>query len=264
MRPLTLAVVQTRPEIGNAEKNLAHLLEFVDMACAERTDVICFPEACLTGYSTQYADRHAIAVNDPAVLELIKLAKCRNITIVFGLMERTDKGMFVTQIAAAPENTMLYRKTHLGHVETDIFVPGNELPVIRTAKACIGIQLCWESHIPDIATAMRTKGMELLLIPHSCGLGGRRRIESWDRFLAARADDNGIFVAACNAITGTERTFGGGTVAYGPKGNKLAEYCGDDEHMTVVELDGNLPRNSSDDNMSSISYFDRRRPELYI
>ena len=82
--------------------------------------------------------------------------------------------------------------------------------------------------------------------------------------LPARACDNGLYVAACSAVgdNGKGNVFGGGMMVLDPKGNIISEYYGTDEHSITVDIGGKLPRDGPE-TMSNISYFDRRRPELY-
>jgi hypothetical protein len=56
--------------------------------------------------------------------------------------------------------------------------------------------------------------------------------------------------------------FGGGMIALDTKGNVIDEYYGTDDHSLTVDIGGKLPRDGPE-TMSNISYFDRRRPELY-
>lgn len=147
----------------------------------------------------------------------------------------------------------------------------------------MGVQLCWEGYIADIASTLRAQGAGLLLAPHAVGVGGMRRLELWSRYLPARALDNGMFVVACNALRNANRKVpehadnglegqtctdfcsaeGGGLAAYAPDGSLIASYEGSDEHMILVGVGGALPREMPQHGMRNISYFDRRRPELY-
>lgn len=206
-----------------------------------------------------------------------------------------------TYVVASKDGRLVYRKAHLGAKERLAYAAGDELPVAQVAGVCVGVQLCWEGHIPDIAATLRGKGAELLVTPHAGGPGGARRIDAWSRYLPARALDNGMFVVACNALRddggrgdasgdvrdggrdggrdgvrdgscggahdASARAGGGGMIAYGPDGQVICAYDASDEHMMLVRVGGELPRERPDGGMESgmkgVSYFDRRRPELY-
>ena len=136
--------------------------------------------------------------------------------------------------------------------------------VVAVENVRVGVQLCWEAHIPDVTGVLRGKGAQLVLMPHAGGPGGARRLESWARYLPARALDNGLYVAACNALRRTvDGGKGGGIAVYGPDGVAAAQYDGADERMVTVSVGGLLPRETPDDDMRAISYYDRRRPDLY-
>ncbi len=266
MRAMQLSMVQMNSVVDKTERNLSHIISFIDEAVRLGSDMLCFPEASLTGYTSKNPNQYAICIDDEAIKTICDLSSKNNIGISFGFMESSEDGPYITQMTVGPKNMTVYRKTHLGSNEKGLFNSGNELPVANVGNADVGVHLCWEGHIPDISTVLRAKGAELVLIPHSSGIGGTRRKETWERFLPARADDNGMYVAACNAIghNGIDAVFGGGCIVIDPKGRTIGEYFGDDEHMLTCRLEGDLPRYDREQNMSSISYFDRRRQELYL
>lgn len=259
-------MVQMQSIVGDVKHNASKIVDFVDLFSDTGSEIICFPETCLTGYTTCNPIEYSIDSNNPYIGEIIKEAEKRDTIISFGLMEKTNAGPYITQMTIAPgNNVMKYRKTHLGHKEREVFKAGNEIPVMQTDKICLGIQLCWEGHIPEVSTVLRCKGAELILLPHSSGLGEQRRKEAWNRYLPARANDNGAYVAACNAIgyNGLGVHFGGGCIVLDPKGKIIAEKFDDSEGGITTELIDRLPRYNSEFKMSDISYFDSRRPELY-
>ena len=71
-------------------------------------------------------------------------------------------------------------------------------------------------------------------------------------------------VVHCSAVgdNGEGAVFGGGLIALDPKGMVLDEYYGDEEKSITVDIGGKLPRDGPE-TMANISYFDRKRPELY-
>ena len=285
---LKVAAVQVESALGQVESNLDKHAQWIERAVREGADLVLFPECSLTGYSTVQSREHAIGCDDEAVTAVEGYARERGIAVGFGFIEQessedgegsAESGagdapespersgkFFITYEIAHGGKKLIYRKTHLGSREREVFAAGDELPVAHVADSCVGVQLCWEAHIPDIAATLRAKGAQLVICPHAGGLGGQRRVESWDRYLAARALDNGMYVAACNAVRygADDRPCGGGMAAYGPDGVRIAYDASAEEGMLIVDANGVLPRDLSDDSMHAISYFDRRRSELYL
>lgn len=267
MRKATIAAVQLENTIGQAAKNMERLIGWVGRAAQQGVDIVIFPECCLTGYTTSAASEIAIPAESACVKTLEQTARERGIAVGYGFVERKPGGApFITYVIASavnPDERLVYRKTHLGTRERGTFTPGDDLPVTTIAGVRIGVQLCWEAHMPDITSTLRSKGAELVVMPHAGGPNGEHRLDLWRKYLPARALDNGLFIIACNAtFTGSDNS-GGGLAAYAPDGRRLAESAPAGESMLLVEIDGPLPRESPDDNMHGISYFDRRRPELY-
>ena len=263
MRSVTLSLVQMNSRIDLPEGNLAKMREYVSRC--DGSDIICFPEMCLSGYTTKEPGRIAMDPSDPLISEVRSLAAEKDVAIVFGYVERTDEGLTLRQeIADGSDAPKFYRKTHLGSTEAKAFIPGNELPVFDVKGVRVGTQLCIESHIQEICSTLRSKGAELVLTPFSTGIAGDRRRDVWRSYLPSRASDNGMFVTACSAVgdNGEGVCFGGGLIAYDPKGNVIDEYYGTDEKVMTITVGGKLPRDGPE-TMSNISYFDRRRPELY-
>ncbi len=284
---LKVATAQIESTLGQVGGNLETHVRWIERAAREGADLVFFPECSLTGYGTEHAREHAISIDDEAVRAVESCAREEGIAAGFGFIERAVGGgaargesrgvdalgsskqgcdLFITYEIAGGDERLAYRKTHLGSHEHEVFVAGDELPVAHVAGTCVGVQLCWEAHIPDIASTLRAKGAQLVICPHAGGLGGTRRIESWDRYLAARALDNGMYVMACNALRRNADGLltGGGMAAYGPDGVRIAAEASTEEGMLLVDMESPLPRDLPDDGMRHISYFDRRRPELYL
>ena len=280
MKELIVAAVQMESIFGDARANADRICKWMGEAVREGAQLVVFPECCLTGYSTARAREVALSDDDSVAVELERYASKLGIAVGYGYIERNglandplmqsalaDDGEkpYVAYVVAGPEGRLVYRKSHLGSREQQAFTAGNELPVARIAGVNIGVQLCWEAHIPDITTTLRAKGAQLVLMPHAVGIDIARRMELWSRYLPARAYDNGLFVVACNALRRNEEgsVVGGGVAAYGPDGACIAECESAEEDMLLVRVGGELPREVPDVGMRGASYFDRRRPELY-
>ena len=262
MKDIRLTLVQMRSIVGDAEGNYQRISKFVKDN--PDSDIICFPEMSLSGYTTKDPSRFALSPDDPSIVKIHELSEETGIALVFGYLEKNGDRPFMRQEIADGGDVKFYRKTHLGQAESTVFTPGDSLPVFDIKGIRIGIQLCIESHIQDVCSTFRSKGAELILTPFANGNSGEKRRTVWYSYLPARASDNGMFVTACSAVgdNGLGTIFGGGMIAIDPKGNIIDEYYGTDECSITIDIGGKLPRDGPD-TMSNISYYDRRRPELY-
>ncbi|MBR3350009.1 MAG: hypothetical protein IKG55_08035, partial [Solobacterium sp.] len=265
------------------QENLRKISRYAQEAARKGARLFLTPEASLTGYFPRETGILAIEADSKPVLSIIGLAARTGLIISCGFMERTllqsaqgdsRTAFFLTQLITDGKQTQFYRKTHPGCLEGGVFSLGNELPVYESDAAVIGTHLCWESHIPDIGSVFRRKGAELFLVPYASGMSGEKCRNVWSRHLPARAWDNGVYVAACNALRFRQSSslsadqeqavIGGGCAIYDPKGLLIASDFSLEEKLLVCDLSPDkLQRNYPVKDMRHISYFDRRRPELY-
>ncbi len=270
MERIRLALVQMRSELGSLEKNLEKILDYIHRAGAREIDIICFPEMCLQGYSRDIARVSPVGVTGEIPGRIGEAARKEGVTALVGMAE--DGGgqkPFITQLVLFPDGRAeKYRKTHLGKSEEAFFSAGDDLPVFSHGKARFGIQICWDMHFPEVSAILSLKGAEIIFSPHASPVivGDRRGI--WMKYMAARAYDNSVFVAACNLVggNGAGQDFCGGALVIDPKGNPVAESFGQGEGMLVADLDPDLIntiRMKKSKSMRDSFYLDCRRPELY-
>ena len=126
---IALALDCGRYTPGDFEGNLSKITESIRKAVASGCDIICFPEACITGYSTK--NIFTVSEDSDCLKALSDISK--EITIVVGAFEKADKD-FITQFIISDGRIIgRYRKTHLGMNET-MFEAGNILQVFDSVR----------------------------------------------------------------------------------------------------------------------------------
>ena len=249
---IALALDCGRYTPGDFEGNLSMITESIRKAVASGCDIICFPEACITGYST--TNVFTVSEDSDCLKALSDISK--EITVVIGAFEKADKD-FITQFVFFDGRIIgRYRKTHLGMNET-IFEAGNILQVFEADGYRMGIQLCWEIHFPQITAKYRNQDAILILNPTASGLPPERRMSLWRKVIPARADDNRLFYAACNSD-------GSSVLCCGPDGSEIeGKEIG--EHLFRYDLDLSKVEKYRvpEETMRNIDYPKHFRPELY-
>jgi len=252
---------------GDMETNLKNVDGYVAAAAARNADMVCFPELTLTGYSIRDDVRpYAETIPGPASSRLVEIARKHGIMVLAGMLEKsTGEGPYISHVIADPSGIIgVYRKTHLSPMERGIYAQGHDVAVFTRGDNTFGIQLCYESHFPELSTIMSLQGIDILFIPFaSPNRDPNEKRESWLRMLPARAFDNGVFLVACNQTgqNGRGLTFPGVMIMLDPSGKEISHYAGHDEHMIVKELQrGDLDRARGNRMQAFMNY---RRPELY-
>ncbi|MFA6952315.1 MAG: nitrilase-related carbon-nitrogen hydrolase [Candidatus Methanomethylophilaceae archaeon] len=259
MKDTRVAIVQMENSPGMLSDNLSKMKGYMSGASKMGVDIICFPEGCLTGYTS--SDPMSIKRDDPSVKEILALSSEEHMAVIFGFIEKDGSDTFVTQVEALPSGgVMYYRKTHLGVRERKCFTEGDIIDTIASEKAVIGLQLCWEAHMPEVSTTLRNKGAEIIFMPHSMKGPADRRRSVWMKYIPARAYDNGVYVCACNSMKG-EGT--GGIMIVDRHGDVIAEDFSGKETMMIKDLPALPKEDVYPDDMKEANYFLRRRPGIY-
>ncbi|MGB8424828.1 MAG: nitrilase-related carbon-nitrogen hydrolase [Desulfobacterales bacterium] len=267
MHDIRIAMVVANCPVGAVDDNLADVDRLAAVAAREGAEIVCFPELNLTGYSASgNVAAAALPVPGPVTAELIRIARSASLTILAGLAEKDRKGrIFATHLVVTPEGLSgSYRKVHLAPPESPVFSPGQSLSVFSAAGLTFGIQLCYDSHFPELSTAMALKGCDVIFMPHASPRGTPTdKLASWMRHLTARAFDNAVFIAACNQV-GDNRAglgFPGVAMVIKPSGKILRQVTGDKETLLVTDL---MADRLSRVRGHRMRYFlPHRRPDIY-
>ena len=269
MRNFTLAAACMESVVRDGPGNLARLEALAQGAARRGADLVLFPEACLTGYAIgDQAWEGSLSLDDPLIGETGRLARRLGVDLAVGLMERSENGrLHLTQVLMSRKGDLagVYRKTHLGPTEKERFWPGRESGVVDLDYARLGLQLCFDAHFPELSTIQADKGAELILAAHASPRQEEpeEKLERWLRYLAARAYDNTVFVAACNPVgdNGQGWTFSGTALILGPKGQVLDSHAGDGPGMALAELSAAELERIANSRMGNFRA--NRRPGLY-
>lgn len=267
MKDVRLAVVCMQSDFGRTEKNLAKMESYARDASAKGAAMICFPELTVTGYAVRERLKpYTEPVPGPISERVVKIAIENELVVMAGMLEKAKGGKaYITQIVAGPYGMIgTYQKTHLSAQEREAYEPGQTIRTFTHDQYSFGIQLCYETHFPELSTIMSIQGAEIIFFcyasPH--GKPAEKR-ESWLRYLPARAFDNGIFIVACNQVgeNGAGLSFPGVIMVLNPLGKILYQYTGRREKMIIAELRGS---DLADIRADRMKYFvTHRRPELY-
>lgn len=267
MEDIRIAAVTCRAPVGEIDRNLERTVQLSRKAKSNGADLVCFPELNITGYCNKPRMRD-LAQSIPGTVSdtLSDLAASIKITILAGMAEHNPRGLpFASHCVFTPDGKVaLYRKVHIAPPEKETFAQGDHIPVFTVGGLCLGIQLCFDAHFPELSAAMTSRGAEILFLPHASPRGDAEgKHQSWMRHLTARAFDNSVFVVACNQFgeNCNGLTFSGNAVVIGPSGEVIAKDILPHSSMLLADLraaDLDAVRNHP-----MRHFFPHRRPEIY-
>jgi predicted amidohydrolase/GNAT superfamily N-acetyltransferase len=184
---------------------------FVDAAARYRADFVLLPE--LMSMSLLSQERYRLLDARVAMLKLAtmeseycelmsRLAQKYGIHLIAGShpMKRHDKLLNVCPMFFPDGHSIMQPKLHVTPAEKLDWglSGGNELFVIPTAKAKVGILICYDSEFPEPARYLADRGAELLFVPYCTDTrAGYLRVRSCSQ---ARAIENQVYVATAGVI----------------------------------------------------------------
>jgi predicted amidohydrolase len=242
MREITVATVQMKPKLGEAEDNLVKMSEMISkIASQQKVDLIVFPELITSGYElglrfTEIAQR----VPGPTVNLIAQRANEYGVYIAFGMVtkERVESVLYNSAVLVGPEGELLdiYNKIHLRGEERMAFREGYKLPVIETEVGNIGLMCGYDLAFPEVARSLVLDGADVLCVVANWEASG---IDEWKTYLRARAYENAVFVVGANRVgEDVTLTFGGESMIVGPRGQIFASLATETDPNTGAPLEG--------------------------
>ncbi|MGQ1947845.1 nitrilase-related carbon-nitrogen hydrolase [Geofilum sp. OHC36d9] len=213
---------------GDITANLNQTLTLLQQLDKEGIGFVLFPELSITGYATAKQDIALALLQEEAVLQqLTGFSKSSNLSFAVGYPQQHNEQFFIAHyLFTKGKIAGIHQKSHLGPNEKSTFSEGDELSVFQTGPLKIGMQLCFETHFPEISYAQARQGANLLAMAFaSPNETATEKSERFKRYLCARAYDNACYVMACNLSGSTARGahLPGLAMIIDPKGNILAE-----------------------------------------
>jgi predicted amidohydrolase len=279
---VTVAVCQLAPVIGDVEGNVRRAVAAVRGACDRGAGLVVLPELMTTGYAFTGADEVrplAEPLSGPSVSAFAQAARAcaaehgRPVAVVGGFAELDDDGVLRNSafVVGSDGTRAVYRKVHLWDDENNLFVPGDQPPlVVDTEMGRIGLCICYELEFPEWTRTAALQGIDILCTPTNWPTSPRPRGERPIEVTRAQASASvdRIFVAVCDRV-GAERgtEWVGGSAIVGPDGYLLALADFDEsgkeggEQILVAECDLADARRKGTSARNGVVA--DRRPELY-
>lgn len=236
-----VAVVTTPTVFGDGarERNLAIAREQTLRAADAGAQFVVFPES--------FPGPWRRPIDWTPVEEMTALAGEAGVHLVTGFAEPVDGSTdraWNSLLLAGPDGTEIgrYRRTSPSHApwvyrggthwDFD-WVTSDDLPVFDTTFGPVGLLVCSEIYVPELARILALKGAELIVMP--AGLTGPGRLfDTWRTLGFARAIENLAGTAICSNIAGPGR--GGLAMICSPE-EILVESTEPGIHHARVDLD---------------------------
>ena len=245
-------------------------------AADENADLIVFPESLSTPFELDPAAfAQAAEPIDGPLRHAFSEACCEfGMWAIYTVNEkpapedRVQDKPFNTAVLMDDRGVMRgsYRKVHL--FDTDAAQESEKVQAgsglfapVQAPFATLGIAICYDLRFPEVACSAALKGCELMVYP-SAWVDGPGKVRQWKSLLAARAIENGMYVAGlsrCDRAFGTaKRDYAGHSCVFDPTGAEIASAALGEE-LLVTDIDISLVHRMRE----SVPSLAHRRPDVY-
>lgn len=231
---IKVSAVNFKAVYNNKAYNTKKIIHFIETAVRDGSDLIVFPELCLTGYdvftdeNTGNAERSALCeqLYGRSVEKITSIAKKCGVFVTFGFGETYKDKFYNSAVLISDDGEVnVYRKIHLFSKEGLFFARGSKPALVDTPWGKIGVGICYDTYnFPELLRYYAFNGARLYLNPTAMALEGES-CKAWDSFrnyysatLEYNVINTGMFIVSSN-LTGMDGTshFGGGSVVMGVK-----------------------------------------------
>jgi predicted amidohydrolase len=231
--------------IEDAEASLAHTLLRIDDAARERPDIIALPEVTYPAYFL--GSEHTRVTTSPADAMARVAAKAREhgVYIAAGMALEAAGGGFANGAALFGRDGELvgrYDKSFLWHFDRRWFEPGDAYPVFETDFARVGVLVCADGRLPEIARSLALNGAQLIL-DLTAWVSGGRRVENLttvqrEYMMPTRALENGVWIACADkfGVEAESLVYCGRSCVINPRGEIVAELGTDEDAVLTYEV----------------------------
>ncbi|KGT95410.1 aliphatic nitrilase [Erwinia typographi] len=268
-RIIRAAAAQIAPDLHEASKTLARVLDAIDNAAAQGAEIIVFPEtfvpyypyfsfitpAMTAGAAHLKLYDQAVVVPSPLTHTVGERARLRGIVVVLGVNERDRGTLYNTQLVfdSSGELVLKRRKITPTYHERMIWGQGDGagLKVVETAVGLVGALACWEHYNPLARYSLMTQHEEIHCSQFPGSLVGPIFAEQMDVTIRHHALESGCFVINAtgwlteeqiNELTSDpalQKGLRGGcnTAIISPEGRHLVPPLTEGEGILVADLD---------------------------
>lgn len=243
---VTVACVQlaARP-LGQAEKALDDAVAGIFAAAARGAQVVVLPECAYPGYVLlQGNPYHHIPSAEAALQAVSRAARQCGVCVAFGIARNDAEGRLRNEAVFFDRRgveTARYAKMYLWNFDGCWFTPGVAVPAFDTEYGRMGMMICADGRMPEIARTLAKKGAWLVLDPTAWVSVGRSyhtmHNPQVDFMLRTRARENGIWIAAADKCGSEYSTvhYVGQSLIVSPTGDVAA--CGPADAPAIVVAD---------------------------
>jgi omega-amidase len=235
--------------VDDKELNLDKATKMICEASKNGAEMVVLPEMFNCPYDTNKFLAYAESMDNSISLKSVSNAAADNgVYLVAGsIPELLDGKLYNSSFIFDMKGKVIniHRKMHLFDInvpneitfkESEVITAGNNITVLETDLAKIGVAICYDMRFPELFRLMTLKGAELVVVPGA--FNKTTGPAHWETTIRARAIDNQTYMAVASPSQNIDMAY----IAYGhsmvvdPWGNIIAQ-ADEDEEIIYATID---------------------------
>lgn len=231
---MKIAAAQLRPRVGDVQRNLDRHLQLIDLAAEHQADLIVFPELSLTGYEPRLVKQFALANDHPSFSRLQTASEANAMTIVVGAPLKSSGLPQLSALIFQPDQACrMYSKQFLHTDEIPYFAAGGDANSLIPTLPPVAIAICFELSVRQHAETAFESGAEVYLA--SVAKTSVALDSSYERLTSIAKKHSAVVMMANSVGKQDSLDCGGGSSAWGRRGNRLASLGSRVEALLIVD-----------------------------
>ncbi len=244
MSRIRLGLAQINATVGDLAGNVGKILDNIEEARRQAVDLLIFPELAVTGYPPEdlLLKPGFLKDNLDAVSKVVRSSE--GLTVCVGFVDQQDDIYNAAAICHDGKLVGIYHKQYLPNYgvfdENRYFQQGEGEKIFTLGDLTFGVSICEDIWYPGgPAHRQALLGNAELIVNLSASPYHYGKIQSRERMLRTRAEDNATLLAYVNLVGGQdELIFDGTSVVIDATGEILARASSFEEKLLVVDVQG--------------------------
>ena len=155
---MKISLAQIRSAKGDILENIKIHEKWIELAIAEKSDLIVFPELSLIGYEPEISGQLAMDPNDARLTPIQRMCDQHDIIVGCGAPILSEEGVHISMLIFRPSHDVIsYAKQLLHSDEYPYFVEGKHQVLVDQKGEKVAPAICYES----MHEAHSTKAVEM-------------------------------------------------------------------------------------------------------
>ena len=245
---MKVACIQMRAgSVHEYQETYARILQLTERAGKERAQLTVLPECAYPAYFLGLDIdklKESLAMNDRLLSDIATLAKRYGMYVAVGLVTEREGKLYNSAVMIDPAGRQINMvdKSNMWHFDGKWFTSGSDYGVFDTVFGTMGMMVCADGRLPEIARILALQGARVIVDPVNLAAAASDpkmlSNQQYQFILQARAAENGawLLVADKVGLEGGCASYLGRSMVIDPDGNIVACASTDEEEILYHDV----------------------------